>query len=106
MLTVQNLVFEYPGARDLQSLSFTVHSESITALVGLNGAGKTTLLRCIAALDEPLSVVICVLAKLRRSFISQCCGCRNRGAFRPATCFQTMASAVQRLIRVLALGNE
>lgn len=55
MITVENLVFEYPGVRALNDVSFTVHPGSITALVGPNGAGKSTLLRCIAALDEPVS---------------------------------------------------
>lgn len=55
MITVENLVFEYPGVRALNNISFTIGTGSITALVGPNGAGKTTLLRCLAALDEPLS---------------------------------------------------
>ena len=58
MLTVEDLVFEYPGVRALNHVSFTVAAGSITALVGPNGAGKTTLLRCIAALDEPVSGAI------------------------------------------------
>jgi ABC-2 type transport system ATP-binding protein len=55
MIQVENLVFEYPGVRALDGVSFTVAPGSITALVGPNGAGKTTLLRCLAALDAPLS---------------------------------------------------
>ena len=55
MLTVENLIFEYPGVRALNNVSFTIPAGSITALVGPNGAGKTTLLRCLAALDEPVS---------------------------------------------------
>jgi len=58
MLTVENLVFEYPGVRALNNISFTIPVGSITALVGPNGAGKTTLLRCLAALDEPVSGTI------------------------------------------------
>lgn len=38
MITVENLVFEYPGVRALNDVSFTVHPGSITALVGPNGA--------------------------------------------------------------------
>ena len=55
MITVDNLVFDYPGTRALAGVSFNVAPGSITALVGPNGAGKTTLLRCLAALEEPVS---------------------------------------------------
>lgn len=54
MIEVKNLVFEYPGVRALDGVSFRVDSGNITALVGPNGAGKTTLLRCMAALEVPL----------------------------------------------------
>ncbi|WP_200892102.1 ABC transporter ATP-binding protein [Methyloterricola oryzae] len=54
-ITVDRLVFEYPGVRALDDVSFSIERGSITALVGPNGAGKTTLLRCIAGLDLPLS---------------------------------------------------
>ncbi len=53
MITVENLVFDYPGLRALDGVSFAIAPGTITALVGPNGAGKTTLLRCIAALDTP-----------------------------------------------------
>ncbi|MGR8930700.1 MAG: ABC transporter ATP-binding protein [Gammaproteobacteria bacterium] len=55
MIAVQNLIFEYPGLRALDDVSFNINKGSITALVGPNGAGKTTLLRCMAALDLPVS---------------------------------------------------
>lgn len=55
MIKVEELVFDYPGVRALDGVSFEVRSGSITALVGPNGAGKTTLLRCLAALDTPFS---------------------------------------------------
>ena len=55
MIEASALVYEYPGARALHGLSFSVPERSVTALVGPNGAGKTTLLRCLAALDEPFS---------------------------------------------------
>ena len=55
MIEVRGLLFEYPGIRALDDVSFTIESGSITALVGPNGAGKSTLLRCLAALDHPLS---------------------------------------------------
>ncbi|MGD0961180.1 MAG: ABC transporter ATP-binding protein, partial [Methylomonas sp.] len=54
MITVDQLVYEYPGVRALDDVSFQISQGSITALVGPNGAGKTTLMRCMAALDQPL----------------------------------------------------
>lgn len=55
MLTVENLVYDYPGHRALDGISFAVEAGSITALVGPNGAGKSTLMRICAALDQPFS---------------------------------------------------
>ena len=57
-IEVRNLVFEYPGHRALDQVSFDLPEHSITALAGPNGAGKTTLMRCLAALDRPLSGTI------------------------------------------------
>ncbi|MCK4509545.1 MAG: ABC transporter ATP-binding protein, partial [Desulfuromonadales bacterium] len=54
MIEVNDLVFEYPGTRALDGVSFRIEPGNITALVGPNGAGKTTLLRCMAALEVPL----------------------------------------------------
>jgi ABC-2 type transport system ATP-binding protein len=53
MISVRGLVFDYPGTRALDGVSFELAAQTITALVGPNGAGKTTLLRCIAGLDTP-----------------------------------------------------
>lgn len=53
LLTVEGLVFDYPGNRALHGVSFTLEPGAITALVGPNGAGKTTLMRCLAALERP-----------------------------------------------------
>src|SRR5688572_30736979 len=53
MIRAKNLVYEYPGKRALDTVTFELPAGSITALVGPNGAGKTTLLRCLAALDQP-----------------------------------------------------
>ena len=55
MIEVSKLVFDYPGQRALDEVSFTVDEGTVTALVGPNGAGKSTLLRCIAGLEVPLA---------------------------------------------------
>lgn len=55
VIVVNNLVYEYPGKRALDGVSFSLARGGVTALVGPNGSGKTTLLRCIAALDTPYS---------------------------------------------------
>lgn len=72
MIEVKNLVYEYPGLRALDKVSFNIERGSITALVGPNGAGKTTLMRCLAGLARPLSgniwvAGIDVIAEPRRS---------------------------------------
>ena len=54
-IEVSNLLFDYPGVRALDDVSFTVAAGSVTALVGPNGAGKTTLLRCLAGLELPMA---------------------------------------------------
>ena len=60
MIQVENLVYEYPGKRALDNMSFNLEPKTITALVGPNGAGKTTLIRCLTALAEPFSGKITV----------------------------------------------
>ena len=55
VVEVRDLVFDYPTARALFGVGFTIGPGTITALVGPNGAGKTTLMRCMAALETPLS---------------------------------------------------
>jgi ABC-2 type transport system ATP-binding protein len=53
MIRVEDLVFDYPGFRALDGVTFAIEPHSITALVGPNGAGKTTLLNCMAGLALP-----------------------------------------------------
>jgi ABC-2 type transport system ATP-binding protein len=55
MFQVKELIYEYPGVRALDRLTFSIETGSITALVGPNGAGKTTLLQCLAALIKPFA---------------------------------------------------
>jgi ABC-2 type transport system ATP-binding protein len=55
MIEVREVVYDYPAARALHGVSFSVRPGAVLAMVGPNGAGKTTLLRCMAALDEPVT---------------------------------------------------
>ena len=54
VVTVEGLVFDYPGKRALHGLDIAVPRCAVLALVGPNGAGKSTLMRVAAGLDEPL----------------------------------------------------
>jgi ABC-2 type transport system ATP-binding protein len=58
MIEVEGVVYDYPTARALHGVSFTVTAGTVLALVGPNGAGKSTLMRCIAALDTPTAGTI------------------------------------------------
>lgn len=60
MITIEDLIFDYPGHRALDQISVHLPAGSVTALVGANGAGKSTLLRCLAGLERPLSGHIAV----------------------------------------------
>ncbi|HEY2274197.1 MAG TPA: ABC transporter ATP-binding protein [Steroidobacteraceae bacterium] len=53
MITVENLTKCYAEATVVDSVSFTVERDSITAIVGTSGSGKSTLLRMINRLVEP-----------------------------------------------------
>jgi ABC-2 type transport system ATP-binding protein len=55
MLRVEHVIFDYPGRRALDDVSFAIAPGSITALVGPNGAGKSTLMRVCSALDRPFA---------------------------------------------------
>lgn len=54
MLKVVNLSSGYGKLRVIKSVSMSVKSNEIVALVGSNGAGKSTLLKTIAGLVNPL----------------------------------------------------
>jgi ABC-2 type transport system ATP-binding protein len=55
MLRVEHVIFDYPGRRALDDVSFEIARGTITALVGPNGAGKSTLMRVCSALDRPFA---------------------------------------------------
>jgi ABC-2 type transport system ATP-binding protein len=53
MLEVRKLTKSYRGLVAVESLSFTVRSGELVALLGQNGAGKSTTLTCIAGYQKP-----------------------------------------------------
>ena len=55
MLRVEHVIFDYPGRRALDDVSFEIAPGTITALVGPNGAGKSTLMRVCSGLDRPFA---------------------------------------------------
>ncbi len=55
MIRVEHLIFDYPGHRALDDVSFQISPGTITALVGPNGAGKSTLMRVCSGLDRPFA---------------------------------------------------
>ncbi|MBK0392494.1 ABC transporter ATP-binding protein [Ramlibacter algicola] len=66
VITVDGLVFDYPGKRALRGVDIAVPRGAVLALVGPNGAGKSTLMRVIAGLDEPVEgrVQVCGISVL------------------------------------------
>lgn len=54
MVSVQNLVKEYPGFR-LNGVSFSLEPGRITGFIGRNGAGKTTTIKSMLNLVHPAS---------------------------------------------------
>jgi iron complex transport system ATP-binding protein len=54
-VNAKDLVLTYGNHVALGSSSFTIPSESTTAIIGPNGSGKSTLLNAIAGLTEPSS---------------------------------------------------
>jgi branched-chain amino acid transport system ATP-binding protein len=51
-LIVENLTIDHGAIRAINSVSFTVPTGNLAAVIGANGAGKTTLLRGLSGLKE------------------------------------------------------
>ncbi len=61
VISVSNLVQEYPGVKAVDGISFDVYEGEIFGMVGPNGAGKTTTIECVEGLRRPDSGSIQVL---------------------------------------------
>ena len=51
-LIVENLIVDHGAIRAINSVSFSVPTGNLAAVIGANGAGKTTLLRGLSGLKE------------------------------------------------------
>ena len=63
ILSVRDIVKEYPGVRAIDHLSFDVEEGEIHALIGENGAGKSTLIKTLSGAITPTSGTIIVNGK-------------------------------------------
>jgi len=63
ILSVKDIVKEYPGVRAIDELSFGVEEGEIHALVGENGAGKSTLIKVLSGAIRPTSGTIVINGK-------------------------------------------
>ena len=59
-IVARRLFKKYKRNDVLSGVSFTVHSGSVTALLGLNGAGKSTLMRLICGIEPPDSGTVLI----------------------------------------------
>lgn len=53
LLSVKNLSLQYGSAQALASVSMSVFSKEIVAILGTNGSGKSSLLRAISGIEAP-----------------------------------------------------
>lgn len=60
ILSVRDIVKEYPGVRAIDHLSFDVEEGEVHALIGENGAGKSTLIKTLSGAITPTSGTIIV----------------------------------------------
>ncbi len=60
ILSVRDIVKEYPGVRAIDHLSFDVEEGEIHALIGENGAGKSTLIKTLSGAITPTSGTIII----------------------------------------------
>lgn len=63
ILSVKDIVKDYPGVRAIDKLSFDVEEGEVHALIGENGAGKSTLIKVLSGAIRPTSGSIMIHGK-------------------------------------------
>lgn len=63
IVQVENLNLAYKNLRAVQSVSFSVKSGEILAVIGQNGSGKTSTVECVEGLRKPDSGLVQVFGK-------------------------------------------
>ena len=58
LLTMADIVKEFPGVRALDGVDLDVRAGEVHALLGQNGAGKSTLIKVLAGAHQPDEGVI------------------------------------------------
>ena len=53
ILTLKNIIKEFPGVRALNDVTINIERGTIHGLVGENGAGKSTLIKVLAGIYHP-----------------------------------------------------
>src|SRR6187200_2161341 len=53
LLTMTDIVKEFPGVRALDGVDLDVRAGEVHALLGQNGAGKSTLIKVLAGAHQP-----------------------------------------------------
>ena len=59
VISVVDIVKEFPGVKALGGISFDVKAGEIHCLVGENGAGKSTLMKVLSGAYEPTPAPPC-----------------------------------------------
>ena len=71
ILSVQNLVFNFPTEQIFSDISFTIYEKDRVAFIGPNGCGKTTLIKLILGKEIPSKGSLILLKGISVGYLSQ-----------------------------------
>lgn len=71
ILSVQNLVFNFPTEDIFNDISFTIYEKDRVAFIGPNGCGKTTLIKLILGQEVPSKGNLSLLRGISVGYLSQ-----------------------------------